>query len=104
MEKSNQPPVARLRIHVTPKARREEVSEIRPGGVIGVRVTAPPVEGVANAHLIAFLAEVLGLRRRAVRIAHGERSREKTIEVVGLSQRDAEKALWAMSKEARCRS
>ncbi len=98
MEKPDQHPVARLRIHVIPRARREEVAEIRPGGVFAVRVTAPPVEGVANAHLIAFLAEVLGLRRRAVRIAHGERSREKTIEVAGISQRDAERALLALSK------
>ncbi len=97
-ERLDQPPVAKLRIHVTPRAKREEVAEIRSGGVIAVRITAPPVEGVANAHLVAFLAEALGLRRRAVRIAHGERSREKTIEVVGISQKDAEKTLLAMSK------
>jgi uncharacterized protein (TIGR00251 family) len=95
MEKTAPQPVARLRIRVTPRARQEEVSEIRPGGVIAVRVTAPPVDGVANVHLIAFLAEVLGLKRRAVRITRGESSREKTIEVQGMSQKDAEKTIRA---------
>jgi uncharacterized protein (TIGR00251 family) len=99
MEKAAPQPVARLRIHVAPRSKREEISEIRPGGVISVRITAPPVDGVANVHLIAFLAEVLGLKRRAVRITHGESSREKTVEVLGMSQKDAEKTLGAACRK-----
>jgi hypothetical protein len=48
-----------------------------------VKLTAPPVEGAANTALIAFLAERLGVAKRAVRIHHGAASRDKVVEVDG---------------------
>jgi uncharacterized protein YggU (UPF0235/DUF167 family) len=50
-----------------------------------VRLTAAPVEGAANAELIEIIASVLGVPKRAVSIAAGEKSRRKTILVTGLS-------------------
>ena len=50
-----------------------------------VRITAPPVEGAANEALAAFLAGALGLRKRDVTIAVGERSRLKHVRIRGLS-------------------
>ncbi len=52
---------------------------------VKVRLTAPAVEGKANDQLVSFLAGYLGIRRSAVRIVSGERSRSKVIEVVGWS-------------------
>jgi hypothetical protein len=49
-------------------------------------VTAPPVDGAANAAAIEALADALHVPRRALRIVSGETSRNKTIEVTSLDE------------------
>jgi len=49
-----------------------------------VRVTARAVEGAANRALIKAVADALGVRRSAVSLVAGQRSREKLVEVNGL--------------------
>jgi len=49
-----------------------------------VRVTARAVEGAANRALIQAVADALGVRRSAVSLVAGKRSREKVVEVSGL--------------------
>jgi uncharacterized protein (TIGR00251 family) len=73
-----------LDIRVMPRAPKNEVGEVRDGRVI-VRVTAPPVDSAANEAVVALLARHYGVPKRAVRIVSGERARNKTIEIVGLS-------------------
>ena len=46
-----------------------------------VRVAAPPVEGKANAALIAFLAEAFGVPKRNVTIIRGDSGRRKSLRV-----------------------
>ena len=53
-------------------------------GALVVRLSAPPVEGRANAALAAFLAEALGVRRNQVSIRTGEKSRTKVVRVDGI--------------------
>lgn len=67
-----------------PRASTNQVAGVA-NGVLRVRLHAPPVEGQANEALIAFLAEWLGVSRRQVRIVSGHSSRNKTVEVGGLS-------------------
>ena len=55
------------------------------GGLLRVRVAAPPVQGQANRALVSFLAAKLGLRPRAVRVVAGARGRDKLVLVEGLS-------------------
>ena len=50
-----------------------------------VRLAAPPVDGKANQRLIRLLAKRLGVRQVDVAIIHGLSSREKVIEIAGLS-------------------
>jgi uncharacterized protein (TIGR00251 family) len=85
-------PCARLVLHVQPGARRTEVAG-RHGDAIKVRVAAPPVEGAANAELVRFLAELLGVPRAAVRISSGSRGRRKTVVVEGITNETAEARL-----------
>ena len=54
-------------------------------GVLKARLTAPPVDGAANDALIALLAERLARPKRAISIVHGETSRQKVIEVEGIT-------------------
>jgi uncharacterized protein (TIGR00251 family) len=55
------------------------------GDALKVKVRAPALEGRANGELCEFLAGALGLPRRAVSVAHGEKSRQKVIQIDGLS-------------------
>lgn len=77
--------MATLTIQTTPNAPRSSVV----GWVEGrlkVKVKAPAVEGKANAELLRFMAEVLGVRPNAVRLVRGETARLKVIEVDGLEE------------------
>jgi len=72
--------VVRLQVRVQPRASRNELAGFH-GGVLRVRLTAPPVDGAANEALVDFLADQLGVGRRMVRIVSGFGSRNKLIEV-----------------------
>ena len=55
------------------------------GEALKVKVHAPALEGRANEALCEFLADELGLPKRAVTLAHGEKSRQKLVRITGLS-------------------
>jgi hypothetical protein len=55
-------------------------------GALKIRLTAPPVDDRANEALRRFLAAELKIGISAVRIAGGERSRTKRIEIRGVEQ------------------
>jgi hypothetical protein len=57
----------------------------RQAEVLRIRIAAPPVDGAANAALVRYLAESLGIRRSAVRIERGLAGRSKTVRVTGVS-------------------
>ena len=74
------PAVLRLEIHLQPRASRNRIVG-RQGGALKVQVHAPPVGGAANDALLELLAATLHLPRRTLRIARGESSRNKLVEV-----------------------
>ena len=76
----------RLEIHVQPGAKESEVAGVY-GDALKIRIAAPPVEGQANAALIAFLAEVFGVPKRNVKIIRGESGRRKTVRIEAPRQR-----------------
>ncbi|MBI5137563.1 MAG: YggU family protein [Nitrospirae bacterium] len=78
----------RLTIRLAPKASRDQVQGPH-GDALKIAITAPPVEGKANAHLIKFLAKRLGVAKGAVTIASGELSRDKVVDVAGITEADA---------------
>jgi len=71
-----------LSVRVTPRASRNAIGP-GPGEAFAVRLTAPPVDGEANAALIAFLARAFGVAKRDVTIAGGETGRNKRIAIAG---------------------
>lgn len=69
-------------IHVSPRARVDEVGPAH-GDALRVRISAPPVEGRANAACRAALAAVLGVSRADVDLDPGARGRRKRVFVRG---------------------
>ncbi|RMG29801.1 MAG: YggU family protein [Gammaproteobacteria bacterium] len=67
-------------MHVQPRARRDEFLG-RHGDRLRVRITAPPIEGRANAHLCAFLAELCDVPKSAVRVEAGQGGRSKRVRI-----------------------
>jgi uncharacterized protein len=77
-----------LHIRVQPRAARAGIAGWRPDGALGVRVTAAPVDGQANAAVGTLLAAALGVRSSAVEIVRGASGRDKYVRVVGLAMAD----------------
>ncbi|HEY5717314.1 MAG TPA: DUF167 family protein [Motiliproteus sp.] len=67
-----------LHCHLQPKASRDEFAG-QHGDSLKIRITAPPIEGRANAHLIGFLAKQFGVAKRDVEILRGELGRQKRV-------------------------
>jgi uncharacterized protein (TIGR00251 family) len=84
----------RLRVRVTPRAGRD-VLAVEEDGSLRVRLAAPPVDGAANEALIALLAARLRLPKRAVSLVQGATTREKVVEIGGLSAEDLYRRLEA---------
>lgn len=75
---------ALIPVRVAPRASKEGLSvETGPDGapVVRLRVSAPPVDGAANAAVIAALAKALGLPKSALAIVRGARGRDKLVRV-----------------------
>ena len=76
-----------LLVKVTPNASRNEITGIS-GGILQVKIAAPPERGKANRELIAFLSQTLGVKKAAVTILRGEKSRHKAIAIEEMSRED----------------
>lgn len=71
-----------LTLRVQPRAKNDAI--VGPhGDAIRVRITAPPVEGKANDHLVRLLAKRLGVHRRDVTLISGESGRDKRVRIAG---------------------
>jgi uncharacterized protein (TIGR00251 family) len=79
-------------VHVRPRASRDELVGVR-DGVLVARVSAPPLEGRANAALCRLIARAAGVAPSRVSVVRGERSREKLVRVSGIGQAALEDAL-----------
>ncbi len=73
-----------LAVKAVPNAPRSEAVGWL-GDALKVKIHAPALEGRANDALCEFLAAELGLPKRAVTVAHGDKSRQKVVRVAGLT-------------------
>ena len=72
-----------LRLHIQPGAKKTEVAGLH-GEALKIRLAAPPVDGKANACLVAFLADRLGVARASIRLVSGDTSRAKRVRISGV--------------------
>lgn len=83
-------------VRLTPRGGSARIDGITDEGghaCLRIRVAAPPVEGAANAALVAYLAKALGLPRSAVTLAAGDRARLKRLRLRGDGLPDRLRAL-----------
>jgi uncharacterized protein (TIGR00251 family) len=73
-----------VEVHAVPRAARTALAGLH-GGRLKVTLAAPPVEGAANAELVAFFARALRVPKRDVEVTRGETGRRKTVAIRGVT-------------------
>ncbi len=81
-----------LEIRLLPRSSRCEIAGLQ-DGALKIKITAPPVEGKANEECIRFISGILKIRKSALTIIAGEKSKNKTILVTGMTAQVIEKII-----------
>jgi len=76
-----------ISLRVYPNAGRNELAGFT-GGILRVKVSAPPSKGKANRELTIFISRLLGVGRDSVNIIKGHASRNKVVAIDGLSREE----------------
>ena len=85
---------ATFAVKVHPRAQKNAITgEV--GDALKVSLTAPPVDGKANAACIEFFAKLLKVPRASVTIASGAATRNKVVRVAGLTSEQVRERLGA---------
>ena len=69
-----------LWIKAQPKSSKDGFAEVL-GDAIKLRITAPPIEGRANKHIVNWLARQFGVAKSAVIIENGDTARRKRVRI-----------------------
>lgn len=75
---------AAITVRVTPRASKNEISEILDDGTVKIRLTTPPEESASNQALMVFLADVLGVKTSQIEIVAGINSKDKIVAVTNM--------------------
>ena len=78
VERTENPQGIRLRIFLQPKASRDQIVGLH-DGELKIAITAPPVDGAANAHLLKFLSKLFKVPKSAILLEKGELQRHKQL-------------------------
>lgn len=78
-----------IRFYIQPSARRNQVIGLH-GDELKITITAPPMDGQANTHLIKFIAKHFRVAKSQVTIVKGELGRHKQIKIINPQQIPAE--------------
>jgi len=81
-----------LEIRVLPRSSRCEIAGVQ-DGALKIKITAPPVEGKANKECVRFISDLLKIKKSAVSIIAGEKSKNKTVLVAGMTAQEIEKVI-----------
>jgi uncharacterized protein (TIGR00251 family) len=81
-----------LKVHAQPRASRDAIAGEH-NGALKVAVTAPPVDGKANAAIIKLLAKQFDVPKSAVEITAGHAGRDKRVAIDGVTVDQARMAL-----------
>ncbi|QDK44031.1 YggU family protein [Bdellovibrio sp. ZAP7] len=84
----------RLHLFIQPKSSKNQI--VGPhNGMLKIKISAPPVDGEANAELIEYLAKFFKVPKRNITLVKGDTGRQKTVDVEGISLSDAQALVTA---------
>jgi hypothetical protein len=84
-----------LAVRVTPRSSRNQIVAVLSDGTIKVHIAAPPVDDKANAELVTFMADVLGIAKSRVEIVAGETGRDKLLSILDMDVETAHQRILA---------
>jgi uncharacterized protein (TIGR00251 family) len=73
-----------LKVRVQPRSAADGLGGVRAGALV-VRLTAPPVDGKANAALARYLGRALRVPPTAIEVVRGATGRDKLVRIEGLT-------------------
>jgi uncharacterized protein (TIGR00251 family) len=82
-----------ITVRITPRASRNEISEILGDGTIKVRLTASPGEEATNKALVAFLAQVLEVKQSQVEIVAGSTGIDKLVTITDMDKAEVQERI-----------
>ncbi len=85
--------MVRLEVRVTPKAKHNQIVGWHENRMLIVKIAAPPIGGQANDELLRYLAEKLGIAPTDLLITRGYTSRQKLIEIEGVTEEEVMRRL-----------
>lgn len=88
----------RLRIFLQPKASRDQIVGLH-DNELKIAITAPPIEGQANAHLLKYLSKLFKVPKSSIVLEKGELQRHKQIFIPEPKQVPAEVEKLAKTSE-----
>lgn len=74
-----------LRLYIQPKASRDSIIGLH-GDELKIAITAPPIDGKANAHLVKYLAKQFRVAKSQVVVEKGELGRHKQVKIIDPQQ------------------
>jgi uncharacterized protein (TIGR00251 family) len=81
-----------IKVKLLPRSSRNQIMG-RDNDVFKVKVTSPPVDGLANKALIELLARSLRIPKGSIEIISGKSSRLKSVRIHGLSGKEINRLL-----------
>jgi len=87
--------VAKLTVRVTARASQDKVTFS--DGIVRIWVTPPPAEGRANSAIVELLAKRLGVPKSSLLIERGSKSRDKSVQVSGMTQERLDELIKELS-------
>ncbi|HEX7433743.1 MAG TPA: DUF167 domain-containing protein [Anaerolineaceae bacterium] len=84
-----------ITVRISPRSSHNGIDEILDDGTIKIKLTVPPADSHANAELIKFLAEVLGISETKIDIIAGQTGQDKLITILDMSTAQVQEKIIA---------
>jgi len=85
----------RVYLKVQPSSSKRELV-FRDDGTVKAYLNSAPENNKANKELVKYLAEILGISKSSVKIIKGHKTKNKVVEISGLSAADFSKKIKAL--------